>query len=345
MDTSVAKAMFDFAATGAPHAAGCTLHDLRDRAAVGTMSALSPENPFHTEAFLRASEALGAEARVVVFAEGAGAVHLCAPALLRRGRLRATLELPSAPDADAGHPFWPALVELCRRERISILRVQTFASGAVGIPLLGRERSRRPRLEFALSLASALPARPVSSHHARKVRSAVAHGVSVRIVPDAERERSVASHVQLGRASMDRRAQRGEDVATSAQERLVRALLKHGAGRLHQAERDGEILSSMLVLRSPRGAYYHSAGTSPEGMACGASHLLIWETARLLRDDGVTLFHLGGADTDDAAAGLRRFKAGFGAVERALESAEHAVGGEWWIGAIDLVQRARRARS
>jgi hypothetical protein len=337
--------MPDVTMVGRARRGSCTLHELTDRAAMDAMSALSPGNPFHTEAFLRASDALGAKARVVMFEKGGGGLSCAAPALVRRGRLRTILELPSAPDVDADHPFWAALIELCREERVSVLRVQTFASGAVGVPTLGRERSRRPRREFALSLAQPLPARPASSHHARKVRSAVTQSVRVRVVPDAEREHAIATHVQLGRASMDRRAQRGENVDVSTQERLVRAMLAHGAGQLHQAERDGVILSSMLVLRSARGGYYHSAGTSPDGMTCGASHLLVWETARLLRENGATVFHLGGADAGEAAAGLRRFKAGFGASERELVATEHVVGKFWVAGALELARRTGLTRA
>ena len=46
----------------------------------------------------------------------------------------------------------------------------------------------------------------------------------------------------------------------------VSALTAHGAGEIFQAVVDGQVLSTILVLLSRDAGYYHSAGTSAEGM-------------------------------------------------------------------------------
>ena len=80
-----------------------------------------------------------------------------------------------------------------------------------------------------------------------------------------------------------------------------------------------ETLSSMLVLVSSKGAYYHSAGSSPDGMSTGSSPFLVAEVIAWLQAEGKTTFNLGGATA--AEEGLHRFKRGFGSVEVPLEAA------------------------
>jgi lipid II:glycine glycyltransferase (peptidoglycan interpeptide bridge formation enzyme) len=84
----------------------------------------------------------------------------------------------------------------------------------------------------------------------------------------------------------------------------------NGAGDLFQVVRDDAVLSSMLVIMSRAGAYYHSAGTSQEGMEIGASHFLVHSVARTLQEGGVKIFNLGGAEIENP--GLRAFKSRFG---------------------------------
>jgi hypothetical protein len=109
-------------------------------------------------------------------------------------------------------------------------------------------------------------------------------------------------------------------MVTDVPDRAVyQAILQAGAGTLYQAVIGDQVLSSALVLKAARGAYYQSSGTSPDGMACGASHFLVCEIARTLRDEGMELFNLGGADPQNR--GLWEFKSGFGAIPVPLESA------------------------
>lgn len=115
--------------------------------------------------------------------------------------------------------------------------------------------------------------------------------------------------------------------------------MRSGAGCIYQARLAGEVVSSILVLRSAAGAYYHSAGTSPDGMRLGASVFLISELADALRADGCTVFNLGGTDPDQE--GLRRFKAGFGAITVPLESSQSFFGNKLRQKLVTAYQRLR----
>lgn len=85
--------------------------------------------------------------------------------------------------------------------------------------------------------------------------------------------------------SIGRRQRRGEAVQEDIPARDFLAMTKMGAGQLFQAVLEGRTVSSALVLMSDKGAYYQSAGTSSEGMACGASHFLVCEIARILQTE------------------------------------------------------------
>jgi lipid II:glycine glycyltransferase (peptidoglycan interpeptide bridge formation enzyme) len=98
------------------------------------------------------------------------------------------------------------------------------------------------------------------------------------------------------------------------------ALTGSGAGELFQVTAGGRILSSILVLLAARGGYYHSAGTRPEGMSCGASHFLVSEIAAALQAAGLTRFNLGGVS--GTGTGLEQFKHGFGTTRVELQAVE-----------------------
>jgi lipid II:glycine glycyltransferase (peptidoglycan interpeptide bridge formation enzyme) len=99
------------------------------------------------------------------------------------------------------------------------------------------------------------------------------------------------------------------------------AFLATGAGILSQAVLKDQVLSSALVLLSKSGAYYQTAGTSPEGNELGASPFLVFETARNLRERGLEIFNLGGVS--GVNPGLDGFKNGFGPDRRSLAAAEY----------------------
>lgn len=137
--------------------------------------------------------------------------------------------------------------------------------------------------------------------------------------------RDCDEHVGLMLASRARRVARGEVVSGGVPRRECRALVAAGAGELFQAVLEGRVLSSALTLMAEQGAYYHSAGTSPEGMKRGASQWLIYKAALALEGQGLVAFNLGGVGPHDNV-GLHEFKAGFGTEEVALECAEFFTG-------------------
>ena len=122
-------------------------------------------------------------------------------------------------------------------------------------------------------------------------------------------------------------------------EALSKTLLECGSGELFQATLADEVLSSILIVRASAGAYYQSAGTSPEGMESGTSHFLINSVEERLREAGLRTFNLGGAPQGST---LARFKAGFGARAVPLIAVTLDVGPTWRRKLTTLVELARQ---
>ena len=277
------------------------------------ISSVEPLNPFRTFAYWQAMKELGARPALLYVSEQGRVTGGCF-GLVRSGRMNTTMEIPSSPPASIDETFWSGLLNLCRKQRVSELIVESFASESVSIPSLPGEMNRRKRVEHVLDLRTARLS--MATNHRRNIQKAEKTGVTV------ERTRAVEAclqHALLQDASMQRRIALGEKVSADAQTRTPAALLRHQAGELFRALLGEQVLSSILILRSPRAAYYHSAGTSAEGMAIGASHFLISQVIEVLRRENIELFNLGGADTSNP--GLERFKKGFGSREVTLESA------------------------
>lgn len=228
-------------------------------------------------------------------------------AFLRRGRITSCLEITSLPFAPSS-TFLSGLIEFCQDRRIYETALHTYGSRALIIPKLPREMERRARTEFVLDLTAATGQWKIGETHRRYIRRAEKNAVSVRRI-QAE---GIEGHLSMCRHSMSRRQERGEAVVSVADSPEVPSMVLNGAGEFFQAVRDDAVLSSMLVLRSPAGAYYHSAGTSPEGMDIGASHFLVHSAARMLQEQGAKVFNLGGAQLDNP--GLRAFKSRFGTI-------------------------------
>jgi Acetyltransferase (GNAT) domain len=283
------------------------------------VAASAPENPFYTPAYAEARRILGEWPWMLTLQDEDHLVAAC-PAFLRSGWLSQTLEVPSIRTDPDGGVFWGGLLESCRRAGVTHLEVNSYASTHATIPPLRGEVRRTGRTEYVLELTQPDLWKLLREGHRRSVNRARKAGLTLR------RSREVPAyhqHVLMMSASMARRQDRGETVPQIAPGSLPRRsldLLQAGAGELVQVVHDGDVLSSVLVLRSQSGAYYYSAGTRPDGMNCGASQFLIFETACALQREGLLLFNLGGAGA--ANAGLRDFKLGFGAVPRELEAVE-----------------------
>jgi hypothetical protein len=260
----------------------------------------APDNPFLTPEYALAREHLGETP--VMLEYGA---QLCL-AFLKRGRVTSGLEIISLPFAPSS-VFLSGLIAFCRDRRVYETALHSFGSPALSIPKLPREIQRRARTEFVIDLTVATSQWKIGETHRRHIRRAEKSAVSLRRI-QAE---GIPDHLSMCRNSMSRRQERGETVYSVADSPEIPSIVANGAGQIFQAVRDDVVLSSMLVISSRTGAYYHSAGTSQEGMDIGASHFLVHSVARTLQEEGVKIFNLGGAEIENP--GLRAFKSRFGA--------------------------------
>ena len=279
------------------------------------VAASDPTNPFYTPEYASACQSLGEQACFIGLCRGEDVVSGCI-GFLSGSFLRRSLTIHSLPGISSPQVFWQGLLELCRELKVWRLQVDTYASPSGDIPRLPGELTRRTRKEHVLDLEQEDVLDGVSSQHRRNISRAVKAGLSVHRTREAS---ACAQHLRLMNASLERRAQRGEEVESREQHARTLALLTSRAGELFQAVDGEKVLSSILILRSSRGAYYQTAGTLPEGMKLGASPFLVSRVAAILRQEGARVFNLGGATADNP--GLHRFKAGFGAREVMLEAA------------------------
>lgn len=315
-----------------------------DQALLEALCGTDPANPFQTPEFVTARSAIdgSAEPWALVMGDGDTIDQGCVGYLQRsrlpwshRFEIHSLCELAGA-DVDE---FWAGVWSLCRREGVSRLTVQTFGSRpAVVMPVHSEHLWRRDRCEYLLSLDGFPGRQALSSNHRRNVNRAERASITFAESNDSA---SCAVHASLMGLSMQRRRLRGESVGRGDGGGPARRLLASGAASLFQAVQNDTVMSSILVLRARSGAYYHSAGTSPEGMKAGASHLLVLRLAEHLRNQGLAVFNLGGADGD----GLARFKSGFGAEPIALKSAAYDTGHIVARGFNVMISGLRRRRS
>jgi hypothetical protein len=292
--------------------------------AIREVSASMPANPFCTVEYCAARRTMGLKPVILSLRDRGRTVTACL-ALIRRGRISGSLEIDSLPNIPDGPEFWDGLTALCRAEKMSGIIIYGYSSEYASIPALRGEVSRKMLREFVLPLGVDSLWTPMRKGHRWSINRARKSGLEIRRSRDP---RDCDGHVSMMLASMDRRRARGEVVPDGAPLRECTALVRSGAGELYQAILGGRVLSSALVLLAEQGAYYHTAGTSPEGMERGASHLLIHEVAVGLKERGGRAFNLGGVSPGDSH-GLGEFKAGFGAEAVAVESAEFST--STWI--------------
>jgi RimJ/RimL family protein N-acetyltransferase len=284
------------------------------------VAALAPANPFYTPAYIGARRLMGSRIWILLLHEDSRLISGC-PAFARSGYLNCSLEIPSWPSLPNGNVFAEGLLEFCRETRISSLEINSFASASDDLPSLPGQIHREPRFEYVLDLRKSDLWDDLAPKHLQSIKRARKTGLQVRCVADPEARRE---HARLLAASMERRRHRGESVPDRVLTDTFVALTQSGVGELFQAVLGEKVLSSALVLLAERGAYFHSAGTSPDGIACGASHYLWHEVANIMRARSIEVLNLGGADPDNH--GLQRFKTRFGATKVGLQSAEFFLG-------------------
>jgi ribosomal protein S18 acetylase RimI-like enzyme len=289
---------------------------------VAELSDLVPANPFATVAYFESRRQSGWATWLLAKRSPRGGLEYGCGAFMKTRGWNRKLEIPSLPAVPANSPFWDDLMAFCRRHCITKLEIDTFGSPAgVTIPTFDTCRARR-RCEYVLDLSLDLDAQIDRRHksHLNKARRA---GLVVRRTRSIE---AVPAHREMIGCSMDRRRARGEDVPSVSASRGFATLLQSGVGELYQVLEGETVLASGLVLRAPEGAYFHSRGTSPGGMAVGASHFLVRQIMAQLKAEGVQSFNLGGADE---GSGLARFKKRFGASAVHLPSATYLLGPSW----------------
>jgi hypothetical protein len=287
------------------------------------LATAAPANPFYTSRYVEAKRALGFQPWVLTLRRDGQWRAACA-AFMKGGFLRRALEIPSLPALADSETFWAGLQQFCRKARVAYLVVNSNASPAstrFTIPVLPGEINRRKRYEYVLELQQPDLWQRLTSNHIRNIKRGHKTGLHMRCAVHAQ---ACQEHAALVGASMARRHSRGEAVSTRIAAQNFVAYTRHGAGELFQAVHDGKVLASILILLAERGAYYQSAGTSPAGMACGASHFLVYEIVKRLQDRNIELFNFGGAEPQNA--GLARFKTGFSASQVELEAARFFLG-------------------
>lgn len=94
---------------------------------------------------------------------------------------------------------------------------------------------------------------------------------------------------------------------------LLRGMIQQGQPlkpiRILRAMHGGEAVAGILITRHGDSATYFVGWNGPEGRRLRAHHFLLWQAVRLLHDEQVRWFDLGGINDADAA-NVARFKAG-----------------------------------
>lgn len=232
--------------------------------------------------------------------------------LQQRGLLR-TLRMPTLPvvmpgDSKKSSPFWSGIVDYCRSRRVVRLIMRSYEATPIVIPSIGRIRNTTRRCEYVVELEADADRqlRTFSQNHRRNIAKAEKNHLSFHL----RRSQAAADrHAESVHSSARRRGGAGGPISPAVRERFNR-IVDSGAGEFIQVEKDGKVLTSLLVLSTKTRAYYHSGGSAPEGTRLGASHYAMWRTMCTLRKRGVESLNLGGTTADDSE-GLVRFKQGF----------------------------------
>ncbi len=279
------------------------------------ISTLAPANPFYTWPYVEARQSLGSKAWILALSNDNQIVTGCS-AFMTEGLRSRSLEIASLPKGSIEPLFWSGLFEFCQHSCLSYLEINTYASELASIPAAPRDLSRVQRWEYVIDLTAPDIWSQIHTKHRARIKKAQKAQVQVRRTRDSN---ACQDHASLMMESMKRRSDRGEVVPSKVDAVYAVALVKHEAGELFQAVLQDRILSSMLILKADRGAYLQSSGNAKEGMACGASHFLVYEIARALRDSSALVLNLGGTDKLDS--GLAEYKSRFGTRQIPLESA------------------------
>jgi hypothetical protein len=284
------------------------------------LAELVPGNPFYTSGFVSTMRSLGAEPWILGLRQRGKIVSGCT-GFVRRGRVNRRLDIVSIPDVANLESFWNGLATHCRNAGISIVNAGSFCSSNKVIPKICGETKRTDRWEFVLDLQNSDLGKCLHRTHRANIRKAKNAGVEIQRTTD---ESACEHHDRLIRESRKRRIGRGEVVPATVNSLEHRLYLRNGVGELFLAVQGGEVVSSDLVLKSANVVYGQSAGTSPRGMNCHASHLLMFTIAETFQREGIHALNLGGVNS--LTGGLAKFKSYFSPKVVELQSAEFYLG-------------------
>lgn len=293
-----------------------------DAGAEQELARLDSPSPFCTVAYARSLRRIGNE--VWVFGpERGGMLEDATLGCVRRTRWSKTLYFPSLAGFAGDTRFWESVYAMARQNGITDLNAGTFGSPPFDLPPLLGETHRHTRQEYVLDLREP-DLRKLMRHGFRdNVRKAQNAGLELR---RAREEQFLEAHLEMMRASRQRRAGRGEEISDSSEANEARVYLSEGAGELFQALKDGEVLSSALLLRSGKQAYTQTSGSQPQGMRMGAAHFLIFRAAQILQSEGAECLNHGGAPEGST---LAEFKSRFSTAIVTLPAAGCYLGPVW----------------
>jgi RimJ/RimL family protein N-acetyltransferase len=293
-----------------------------DAGAEQELARLDSPSPFCTVAYARSLRRIGNE--VWVFGpDRDGMLEDATLGCISPARWSRTLYFPSLA-AFAGDPlFWESVYAMARQNGIDDVSAGTFGSPAFDLPRLRGETYRHTRQEYVLDLREP-DLRKLMRHGFRdNVRKAQNAGLELRRGREAQ---FLEAHLEMMRASRHRRAERGETISDAGEANEARVYLAEGAGELFQALKDGEVVSSALLLRSGKQAYTQTSGSQPQGMRMGAAHFLIFQAAQILQSEGAECLNHGGAPEGST---LAEFKSRFSSTIVTLPAAACYLGPVW----------------
>jgi Acetyltransferase (GNAT) domain len=256
-----------------------------------------------------------------------GAISGVAGAVLARGRLRGmlgptVLSLQSHPSVCDNDPallgeFFRQIETQAAVYGVDVLNVQSVESSESPADLLaalGFQTEERFEYLLDLTAAESVLSSRLASAKKRNLKKAQRLGVQVR------EGSSLADLELLEQCQTESMERRGLEAGVSEFRRalLHESFLSTGLGRLFLAEREGRILSAMLIYVYRGRAFYSVGGSTPEGFECSSPVHLMWEIALRLRAAGCQSFNLGGTPAEAELEssdqhGLFRFKRDFGA--------------------------------
>lgn len=229
-------------------------------------------------------------------------------AVVERGRLRTGICVTLASEPLEGDSFWKGLEDLASQLGATTLQLETVSAHAdLRIPALASEQSRYEGEHlYVVDLRRPNESRELSKNTRRNINKAVRAGAGLI---ELAQPAAFDAHLRLTSASLDRRAERGEDVAMRASSSCVLNFLNRGLGRLYQAGIAGQVMSSKFVFFNGPDAFYYDGGTSAEGMENGLSHFLMDQVIQATTNKGCEYLNLDLARAGNL--GLMRFKEGF----------------------------------